>query len=639
MAMTVGTRFARTGLLAALFALAAEGILTSGVLLDTQLRVGAIPAAVAALGTYVLPGVVVGVLVLATRRGSPLGRTVLLAVGALVVARLALQLLEGTPRYVVGLATVAITVAALLLAVVLTAGQDGAATAISLTLGLGLHAALGALTGTWGAVWRGDLVAWTLTLGLLVLAAWSAWRLRDQDAGPLPRGTWVLGPFLGLGVLVLANPAFLASQAQVGPHVPPMAGVAGAAIVTVTLLTVLVLERRPTVPRWLGLAFPLLLGLGFFLPDRTGSILPVALVLLAAVPAAALLLAATFDRAPRPASRLRLAGLGVGVGLGAILPLLVYQLDYDIPLGFPNALVPVAAAALLAVGSRAWRRPAGPRDAAHPRATRPRRADLALAGLALVVLAFAGTWPAMPFLAAQKRTPGTEVTVVSWNVHYGVGPDVSVDLEALARAIAAEDPDVVTLQEVPRGWLLGGGADVATWLSHRLGMGVVFAPAADRQFGNALLSRYVLDDVAVTPLPYGEGPQRRSAISATLTLADGTPVRVSSVHLQHRDANTATRLEQLATLTTEVAPTGPALLAGDLNARPGWPEIDVLTDVGWVSALDTAGDPAALTFPAWDPQVRIDWVFGHALEITRADVLSDEVSDHLGVVVTAVPVP
>ncbi|HEY0217622.1 MAG TPA: endonuclease/exonuclease/phosphatase family protein, partial [Cellulomonas sp.] len=194
------------------------------------------------------------------------------------------------------------------------------------------------------------------------------------------------------------------------------------------------------------------------------------------------------------------------------------------------------------------------------------------------------------------------------------------------------------LQEVARGWVLGGGVDMATWLGDRLDMHVEFAPAADRQFGNVVLSRTPLTDVQVIDLPYGDGPQARSALTARVETADGTWVRVTSVHLQHRDANTPTRLAQLDALAAALPDDGPSVLAGDLNAEPGWPELDALDAAGWTSAIDTAGDPDVRTHPSDDPTVRIDWVLGRDVTFTDARVLTGTSSDHLPVV-TVLTVP
>ena len=165
---------------------------------------------------------------------------------------------------------------------------------------------------------------------------------------------------------------------------------------------------------------------------------------------------------------------------------------------------------------------------------------MVLAAIGLVPSTTSTTGSDVPARAADEP-----LTLVDWNLHYGVSPLTAVDLEGIAVTIEVQDPDVVTLQEVQRGWVFGGGSDMATWLAHRLGMTIHFAPAADHQFGNAVLACSELTDVVVHPLPYGAGPQSRSALSTTLTTADGTPLRVTSIHTQHRESNTPTRLEQL----------------------------------------------------------------------------------------------
>jgi len=214
------------------------------------------------------------------------------------------------------------------------------------------------------------------------------------------------------------------------------------------------------------------------------------------------------------------------------------------------------------------------------------------------------------------------------------------DRAVLVEVLRAAEPDVVALQEVNRGWVQGGGADMATWLAQRLRMRVTFAPAADRQFGNAVLTRGDLSDAVALELPYGAGPQGRSAASADVTLPAGT-LRVTSVHLQHRDENTPTRLDQLRTLLAAEQHRA-AVVAGDLNAQPGRPEIDLVTGAGFLSAVDEVGDPAALTIPSTGPEERIDWVFWRAdgpVAATEARVLTQaRASDHLPIVVRLVPV-
>jgi endonuclease/exonuclease/phosphatase family metal-dependent hydrolase len=339
------------------------------------------------------------------------------------------------------------------------------------------------------------------------------------------------------------------------------------------------------------------------------------------------------------------AGSACLVGLGTILPLLIYQIDYDVPLGFPNELVLVVTAVLIgAAGPRRTRHPAQDAIGSAGSVTLP----LLAAGGALVLvgsLVAGAAWVTNPRTGlgapSTASSPASGV-VVSWNLHYAVSPAGSLDLEAIARTIEAQDPDAVLLQEVSRGWVMGGGVDLATWLSNRLGQEFVFAPAADRQFGNVVMSDRGLQDVEAVDLPFGAGPQNRSAISAMVPVG-GIETTVTSVHLQSKP-DVSTRLRQIDALLGEIGPnTSPAtprVVGGDFNAEPGSPEIALMTGAGFVSAVDEAGDPTALTSPSVDPRRRIDWVFGRGVTFSDALVPRDVLSaDHLPVIVTVAPKP
>jgi endonuclease/exonuclease/phosphatase family metal-dependent hydrolase len=252
-----------------------------------------------------------------------------------------------------------------------------------------------------------------------------------------------------------------------------------------------------------------------------------------------------------------------------------------------------------------------------------------LVGTAIAGFAWAATAEAV---AERQRSPEHSGVVMSWNVHFAVNAEGGVDPEALADSIAAQNADVVLLQEVSRGWTLAGGLDLATWLSNRLRMHIAFAPAADRQFGNAILAPVELRDVTVHALPYGDGPQKRSAVSALAYVGD-SEIRVTSVHLQHHVSNAATRLHQVESLLSHLSGTGvrraPGIIGGDFNAAPGSAEMKTMTTKGhYLSAVDIAGDPRELTSPNPDPLRRIDWILGREVTFVDADVLDDPMSDH-----------
>ena len=625
----------RVALVALVTVLAVDAVRAAGPVLDRAFAVSTVAVAGAALVAFVGAGLLAALALLGTGRradGAASGRTALVAVAALGVARLVTQAVHDEARFVAGLVTASLAVAALVLATTLVAGRAGGGrqAALGITLGTGLSAALQLALGTWDPLWRGGVLGTVVAVALVVLALGVAVVARGETASGRPRRTWVLGPALALVVMVLGNPAFAASQS----HLPLMA--AGTATVLASALTawLLLVPRIMARPvRWASVALLPVSTAVAFLATGVASLVA---VLVAEVALGVVLTVALKTRRPAPPGILRTSLATAGVGLGLVVVLLVYLLDYDVPLGVDNAWVVVLAAAVLAAGGLRFRSPAADAGAREP--APPLRANalrfLVLPSVALLLVGWATAALAAP-APAVDRDPASFV-VLDWNLHYGVAAHTAVDLEQIARTIEAQGPDVVALQEVSRGWVLGGGSDMLTWLGHRLGMHVAFAPAADQQFGNALLSRTELTDVEVIPLPYGAGPQDRSALTALVDAPGGERVRVTSVHLQHRDDSADTRLEQLAALEAALPADGPSVLAGDLNAGPGSAELGALDDAGWASAMDTAGAEDVLTHPSNDPEVRIDWVLGRdGVTFAEARVLADDSSDHLALVTEA----
>ena len=70
---------------------------------------------------------------------------------------------------------------------------------------------------------------------------------------------------------------------------------------------------------------------------------------------------------------------------------------------------------------------------------------------------------------------------------------------------------MVVLEEVGRGWALSGMVDGAAWFGRRLGMDYVWAPAANDQFGNVVLTRLPITAHEALPLGKGNGTEARSA--------------------------------------------------------------------------------------------------------------------------------
>jgi endonuclease/exonuclease/phosphatase family metal-dependent hydrolase len=624
-----------------------ELVRASGPLVDLALtRAGVPAAALTALVTYLAPGPAAALLLLAVRpsaRTSDTSRSVLL-LGAVLLAglRLLVQGLRGDARFVVGLVTVAVAVAVLSLAVAVLAAHAGGgrtaagAVAAGAATAVGLQLALG----TWDAFWRHTLLGWAVVSVVVAALVGAALLTQRDQAGAAGVGAgrlWALGPLLALAAMMLANPAFAASQSGL-----PLALAGPLQAVGLLLAGWVVLGRRSrgtgsgAVLLPLGVTGGLTLG-GVFAGD--GAVVLVALLL--AQVAAVRLLGSALEPAvdpppPGPVPPVVAATASL-VGVATIAPLLVYQVDYDVPLGVPNELVLILTAVALGLGG--LRPSAGLGDATArgrgPRGLLAGACAVVLLGTGAVAAGWLGNGQGRTAAAAQSASAGSGV-VLSWNLHYGVTPEGAVDLETVARTIEGQDPDVVLLQEVSRGWVQGGGVEMATWLANRLGYAFAFAPAADRRFGNVILAREAPVAAETLALPYGQGPQHRSALAAQVRVGSAW-VQVTSVHLQHRPANTPTRVRELETLLDELAVDDgrrvPMVVGGDLNAGPGDPEPALLTAAGFVSAVDAVGTAQALSDPTTGPSRRIDWVFGRGVGFRSARFLDTRASDHLPVVV------
>jgi endonuclease/exonuclease/phosphatase family metal-dependent hydrolase len=237
------------------------------------------------------------------------------------------------------------------------------------------------------------------------------------------------------------------------------------------------------------------------------------------------------------------------------------------------------------------------------------------------------------------------VTVMSYNLHSGFDTTGRMDLEAIARVIEESGAEVVGLQEVDRSQLLNAGTDVYGFLQQRLRMpyGAFFGTTVP-VWGNAVLSRHPIVDVETVHLPKVGTPMRRGYLGTAIDLGDGTEILFVSTHLQHVNDSAAHDLdpeadllpvhtEQIGTILDTWGGRPATVLVGDFNARPGWRQIDLVLDAGFLDAWEQAGSGPGHTANAADPRYRIDWVFHTGdLVTSRAEVIESLASDHFAVV-------
>jgi endonuclease/exonuclease/phosphatase family metal-dependent hydrolase len=219
--------------------------------------------------------------------------------------------------------------------------------------------------------------------------------------------------------------------------------------------------------------------------------------------------------------------------------------------------------------------------------------------------------------------------LMTYNIHQGFDDGNVPSLDRIAQTIAGEAPDVVVLQEVVRGSMIGEQHDALNVLSERLAMPYVFGPAIGDAYGNAVLSRLPISDVQY--LRYERQPQlRHQPRGAILFSVSG--ILVIATHLDHIEGASEVRQGQVHAILARWNAQRPAIVAGDLNALPGTAELRLLEDAGFRDLVkdDGADQP---TSPATDPRNRVDYVWGIGVTGSQAHTVASTASDHRPVVV------
>ncbi len=449
---------------------------------------------------------------------------------------------------------------------------------------------------------------------LVFLAAGIAWAGGEREwTSPGVRGAIALAAIPALLLLSetgAANPAQAlgASGLDRGPQSAGAWYIAAAALgLGSTTGAVILASRRP--PARLIAFLAVLAG-----PLLLWSHLPVAATFGAMILAAGTFAAASIlpDTAARPA-RSPLGGtIPLTVGWVAFVGLAFFFYAYYAPVA-----APLAAAVIVALGLLAAVPLPMPRFGA---------AGIGVVGaLAIVVpLVSLATPPSVPH--AEGRAA---FRLMTYNVHQGFDEGNVPSVQRLADVIAAEDPDVVVLQEVVRGWMIDDQHDVLTVLSERLGMPYVFGPQIGDLYGNAVLSRLPVSDVR--HIHYAREPQLRHQPRGAILLTVGGVLLIAT-HLDHINDATEVRQRQVVSILGAWNDRRPAIVAGDLNARPGAAELRMLEDAGFRDLVkdDGADQP---TIPSGTPTDRIDYVWGIGVVGSEAHTVATTASDHRPVVV------
>lgn len=257
----------------------------------------------------------------------------------------------------------------------------------------------------------------------------------------------------------------------------------------------------------------------------------------------------------------------------------------------------------------------------------------------------AGTVSKPPRDSLDDRHPLT-VKVLSFNIakcfafREGSGFDsvaaVQGRIDRIAKVIRDEQPDFVFLSEVlaecgpcpvDQVTAIASASRMHAWVfGEDFNIGV---PGYRMVCDNAVLSPWPMESVTNISLvgrkPFYVTKNNRRALWCAAQIG-GRRVLLASLHNDTFDrANNLRQMQQILDFAGERE----AILAGDFNAFPNWPAIQVVRESGrFVGEFD-----GPKTFPSEKPERTIDFIFApSAWELLEHRVIDNDVSDHRPIV-------
>ncbi|MFO1513112.1 MAG: endonuclease/exonuclease/phosphatase family protein [Verrucomicrobiota bacterium] len=228
--------------------------------------------------------------------------------------------------------------------------------------------------------------------------------------------------------------------------------------------------------------------------------------------------------------------------------------------------------------------------------------------------------------------------VMTFNIHHGEGLDGKVDLPRIAEVIRHERADLVALQEVDKGVQRTARRDLPAELAALTGLTCVFSNNFHYQggeYGNAVLTRFPVLSATNSHYQMLQTNEQRGILQLTLQV-HGRPLVFMNTHVDYRgdDAERLLNVKEIQELVKRYAG-NPMILCGDFNSTPDSRVHRRLKET-FDDAWEIAGQGSGWTFPAKNPNKRIDYVWvskAARVEPVEASVPESDASDHRPLVV------
>jgi endonuclease/exonuclease/phosphatase family metal-dependent hydrolase len=276
------------------------------------------------------------------------------------------------------------------------------------------------------------------------------------------------------------------------------------------------------------------------------------------------------------------------------------------------------------------------------------------------------------------------LTLMTYNIHNCI-PDgkrfpqyllTIEDVKNIAQVILQSNPDIVALQEVDNQFGSPTSSrtaymNLAKELAGLTGMYYAFGSTIDAdptvrgsnagyiewgtgtksrnnkkphgEYGNAILSKYPINQVRNFDLPNQSGNENRACLNARIKIGKQL-FSIYATHLQHNsDIDRRDQIHEIIKIMKKDNTKSIKVLLGDLNNDPAknkqdgkyQPEYDViqpLLDAGFVDSASVLGEPKN-TFSARNLFERIDYIFiPKGIQVEQSFTVPSTASDHIPLV-------
>jgi endonuclease/exonuclease/phosphatase family metal-dependent hydrolase len=205
------------------------------------------------------------------------------------------------------------------------------------------------------------------------------------------------------------------------------------------------------------------------------------------------------------------------------------------------------------------------------------------------------------------------LTLLTYNIHSGVGTDGRYDLGRIGRVLQAERPDIAALQELECGVDRTAHDDQASLLAGGLGVAASFCPtrpAPPGSFGIAVLTAFPVLRRFTYDLTFGTRREPRSCVRLDVEVEPGAILHVFNCHLGLQARERAFQRRQMVSdailLSADLQ--HPVVVMGDFNDRPV-PVVHRALRKHFTDAFTAAGRRWGPTFRVGPLPFRLDHIY------------------------------